>query len=572
MSYIGLYDYDNSFEPIGIPCANMAYSSLDNIPIGSVVDATGVEWTIAKSTSANMTIYEYTAPIGSNTILSPSALMKVPGLNTLINAMGSNCMSMLDDMGVGTEFRAGADNEAISYPYYDFRLVESSDRKHYRIGLRQNVSTGTSREYSQGDNNHITICPVAFTTDSEDTYGGCVYGMFTMETFDNGYTKIYLTYDNAINNNTFDTEYQPDPGNQGFKPRKTKFKKPRGGGSKSGQGVSYLTDILTQPGEPYEDEASLGGSGFINVYEIDRANLERVAQCLYSETLCDAITNIFINPVDFVLALNIFPYFPHASGSATNIQLGRWSCSSAGGLSDLGFDAVGYALSKQFRTVDFGTLNVNEMFESFLDYSASSFSLYLPFIGEVDIDVNEVMNGSINVQYTIDFFTGMCVANVLCTKNVNLGEQIVTQYAQHSYQGNCAIQVPLANVSYGSMVGSLINAASAGLKGGAVGAALSFATDALSGGLAPEVKTKSTMSANAGFCAVLYPYITVTRPISAENDTYQEVMGYPSYLPTNLGECQGLCVCEDILLENVPYATDNELSRIKQLCKEGVIV
>ena len=567
MSYIGLYDYDNSFEPIGIPCANMAYSSIDNIPEGNVVDATGVEWTIAKSTSGNMTIYEYTAPIGSNTILSPSALMKVPGLNTLINAMGSNCLSMLDDMGVGTEFRAGADDQSISYPYYDFRLVESGDRKHYRIGLRQNVSTGTSREYSQGDNNHITICPVAFTTDSEDVYGGCVYGMFTMETFDNGYTKIYLTYDNAINNNTFDTEYQPDPGNQGFKPRKNKFKKPRGGGSKSGTKATYLSDVLANPDAPDESVASVSGAGFINVYKINTANLQNLGTALFSENIIALINGLYMKPMDFVLSLNIFPCSPSV-GSSNLLKLGGWNVN----LANFGVDCYASKLSKQFKKFSFGTLSCAEMFESFLDYDSSAFSLYLPFIGEVDIDINEVMNGSITVDYIIDFFTGMCVANVLCEKVVELDDVSPHQYSQHSFQGNCSIQVPLGAESYGAMVGSLINACAIGLKGDVAGATLSFAADGISGGWAPTVSTKGAVSANAGFCSVLYPYVTITRPIPAENDTYQEVMGYPSYLPTNLGECQGLCVCEDILLENVPYATDNELSRIKQLCKEGVIV
>lgn len=568
MSYIGLYDYDNSFEPIGIPCANMAYSSVDNIPEGDVVDATGVEWTIDKSTSGNMTTYTYTAPIGSNTILSPSALMKVPGLNTLINAMGSNCMAMLDDMGVGTEFRAGADDQSISYPYYGFLMDEhASGNKRYKIQLAQNAGTGTSREVVLSDSAHLTFCPVAFTTDSEDIYGGCVYGLFWMETYDNGYTKIYLTYDNAINNNTFDTEYQPDPGNQGFKPRKNKFKKPRGGGSKSGTKASYLSDVLTNPGEPDESEASVAGAGFIHVYKIDSQNLENLGEALFSQNMIAFINDIYMKPMDFVLSLNIFPCRP-TNTSSQILKLGSHPVT----LENFGVICTADKLNRQFKTFHFGTLSCAEMFESFLDYDSSAFSLYLPFIGEVDIDINEVMNGSITVDYTVDFYTGMCVANVLCEKVVELDDVSPHQYSQHSFQGNCSVQVPLGAESYGAMVGSLINACAVGLKGNVAGATLSFAADGISGGWAPTVSTKGSVSANAGFCSVLYPYVTITRPIPAENDTYQEVMGYPSYLPTNLGECQGLCVCEDILLENVPYATDNELSRIKQLCKEGIIV
>ena len=148
----------------------------------------------------------------------------------------------------------------------------------------------------------------------------------------------------------------------------------------------------------------------------------------------------------------------------------------------------------------------------------------------------------------------------------------VKQYSQHSYQGNCAVQVPITSVSYGNLVGSLINAASAGLKGGVAGAVMSMTGDAVSGGFKPTVQTKGTISANAGFCAILYPYITVTRPITAEPENFQEVMGYPSYVDATLASCQGLCVCDNINLAGLAGATESEIERIKQLCKEGIYI
>ena len=251
------------------------------------------------------------------------------------------------------------------------------------------------------------------------------------------------------------------------------------------------------------------------------------------------------------------------------IKVLKYTCISA----DLGADSVGNKLSKQFKVYDFGTLSVAEMWHSFLDYDASSFSLYLPFIGSVDIPVGEVMNGSVNVQYTVDFITGMCVANVLCTKNVELSSgDVVTQYAQHSYMGNCSVQIPLNSVSYGNIVGSLAQAASVGLKAGITGFVASAATSAIQGGFKPTIETKGTINANAGFCSILKPYITVTRPIPAESENYQEVLGYPSYIEGTLGDYADLCVCDNIDLSGLSGATDSEIDRIKQLCKEGVYV
>ena len=121
------------------------------------------------------------------------------------------------------------------------------------------------------------------------------------------------------------------------------------------------------------------------------------------------------------------------------------------------------------------------------------------------------------------------------------------------------------------MVGSLINAAAQAITNPVAGFG-GIAQDAITGGFRPNVTSKGNIVANAGFCSVLYPYVRITRPITAEPDSYQEVMGLPSYINTTLGECDDLCVCDGIDLSGVTGATENELNKIRQLCIEGVYV
>lgn len=363
-------------------------------------------------------------------------------------------------------------------------------------------------------------------------------------------------------------EIEPDQGDGGFKPIGNYPSKTIGGGDISGVSPTYPTDIISQPGAPDESEASVVGSGFLRMYKITKSDLAKVGECLWGSTFLTSIANLFINPLDAICALNVFPCRPNV-GSLEAIKLLGHTCTTA----DLGTNANGFPLSNQFKTIDFGTLSVAEMWQSFLDYEATSFELYLPFIGSVDIDVSEVMGGSINVQYTVDFLTGMCVANVLCTKSTYLSnDTYAPQYSQHTYQGNCAVQIPLSNVSYGSMIGALIQAGCSGLTSGPGGMFASLGESALSGAFKPSVTSKGTISANAGFCSILYPYICITRPITAESASYQEVIGYPSYIDTKLATCEGLCVCDGIDLDGIPYATDNECKRIEQMCKEGIYI
>lgn len=370
-------------------------------------------------------------------------------------------------------------------------------------------------------------------------------------------------------------EYDQEPGEKGFRPTgayTTKHRPGNGGrGTTNKKQPDYAADAITQPGAPNESVASAIGSKFINAYKIDKANLAAVGSCLWGSDLAGFLANLYVNPLDFIVSLCVFPCSPNV-GAAEAVRIGKYKCYA--GTDGLGFDANGAPLTNQFKVIDFGTLSIPENWGNFLDFSQTTIELYLPFIGSVNLDTSEVMGGTINIQYTVDFFTGMCVANVLCTRAdlvLPSGKALTYVHAQHSYQGNCAIQIPLSRVDYGSMVGSLINACTQGITNPVAGFA-GIAADAVAGGFRPNVTSKGNIVANAGFCSVLYPYVRITRPITAEPESYQEVMGLPSYINTTLAECSDLCVCDDIDLRNVFGATESELSKIRQMCKDGVYV
>ena len=382
------------------------------------------------------------------------------------------------------------------------------------------------------------------------------------------YWPAFLTGDN----------YESEAGETGFKPTGayTSNNFPGQGGRPTGsphkKDPDYNSDTVTQPGAPDESAASVVRSGFLNVYKMTEAELNKICGALYSDTLLNAVKSMFINPLDFIVSLMIFPCAPTVAATPTNIKFGKWDAALSGATA-LGVDITGSKLTLGFGHYDFGSVSIPENWGNFLDYSQTSIDLYLPFIGSVNIDVSECMGGSISVEYTIDYFTGMCVANVLCTKSMTLpsGKLLGSRPAQHSFQGNCAIQIPLSAESYGAMVGNLINACTQGISNPVAGFT-GIAQDAVAGGMRPNITSKGNIVANAGFCSVLYPYVRITRPITAEPESYQEVMGLPSYINTSLGECTGLCVCDGINLQNVSGATENELVRIKQLCAEGVYV
>ena len=460
---------------------------------------------------------------------------------------------------------------SVSNLYYSVNKEAISDHPdNSTISVKtQNNQSGGSSNYGYG-----CLSLIAFANSNQSDYR---MGFFTYISDTITYNSTaYIYIDKLFTLNNAHLELDIDPGSKGFRPTAELMSKnvPGVGGrpstSPTNKTPHYASDTVTQPGAPDESAASAVNSGFLHCYQMTQSELDKVASALYSDTLMDAIKNVFVNPLDFIASLMVFPCSPNV-GSSEAIKFGKWACIATGATA-LGVSITGTKLSSQFKVVDFGSVTIDENWGNFLDYSQTTIELFLPFIGSVNIDVSECMGGTINVQYTIDFFTGQCVANVLCQRDLYIGaNKSIANRAQHSYQGNCAIQIPLSAVNYGSMIGSLINASAQSITN-PVSGFVGIAIDAVGGGFRPNVSSKGNIVANSGFCSVLYPYVRITRPITAEPDSYQEVVGYPSYINTTLGECEDLCICDDINLQGISGATENELNRIKQMCREGVYV
>lgn len=581
MATIRLDNYDDHFFRYDLPVAVVPGRALNAIQ-SNFTDANNIRWNVSRTSGyvSSITIHtDHDVVLDEDLIVE---LFEYLGLDECAQPE-NNLMSFLrnwDNFRLGVSESSGGTPQ-VTYPYIRIQRGDTTPNPaNHTVTLTANLQTTASAGYTANGSANILDSPgplacILAIRDGEDI----VYGSLTLSSMTlYGLTScnIYIAYMmTGITSNNFPVP-ELEPGDKGFRPTaaRTKDQKPGIGGRpvRNKTDPEYAGDPITQPGAPDESVASAVGSGFLNCYQIDTSNLHKVGQCLYGSTLLGLIQNLSLNPLDFIISLMVFPCTPDV-GSSENVKLGGWIAAAAGGAA-LGFDATGNKLSKQFKVYDFGTLSIPENWGNFLDYSQTAAELYLPFIGSINLDVSECMGGTVNVQYTVDFFTGMCVANVLCTRaNYTLpsGKALANVHAQHSYQGNCAIQIPLSAINYGSMVGALINACTQSITNPVQGF-MGIASDAIGGGFRPNVTSKGNIVANSGFCSVLYPYIRLTRPITAEPETYQEVMGYPSYINTQLELCEGLCVCEDIDLKGITGATESELQRIRQICQDGIYI
>lgn len=582
MALVRLKNYDDSFQNYNLYVPVVSAATINHVGNLSVyVDSHNNSWHISKTASSGNVEITIASASHIAGLTDEWIVEMLEGLD--LAELFSQEYNLVEKLSSGDNFRLGIPDPgpAVAYPYIRIKRTDTHPNpQNHTISMETNFQFTSSYGFTYGGQVNILDTPgccseiIAIKDGNTFVYASVMFSFFHYTDGSSGNIKIAWNTTGYLTSDWADLDY--DPGDKGFKPTAeyTKNEHPGYGGrpANNKKNPEYTGDSITQPGAPDESVASAVGSGFINCYQMDSTNLHKVGQCLYGSTLLGLIQSLSLNPLDFIISLMVFPCTPDV-GSSENVKLGGWVAAATGGAA-LGFDATGTKLSKQFKIYDFGTISVPENWGNFLDYSQTAVELYLPFIGSINLDVSECMGGTVNVQYTVDFFTGMCVANVLCTKagaTLPSGKVLSNVHAQHSFQGNCAVQIPLSSINYGSMVGSLINACTQGITNPVQGFA-GITADAIGGGFRPNVTSKGNIVANAGFCSVLYPYIRLTRPITAEPVTYQEVIGYPSYINTSLGMCEGLCVCDDIDLSGIVGATDSELERMRQLCMDGVIV
>lgn len=300
-------------------------------------------------------------------------------------------------------------------------------------------------------------------------------------------------------------------------------------------------------------------NAMFTVYKPSMAQVNAFGGWLWSTNIVEQIKRIWQNPLDGIISfMKVYVDAP-TSGSDT-IKVGV-----------LDSEVSSPVVSGQFVTVECGNLNVSEKFYNATDYSPFvSMHLYLPFIGIVELDIDEFMSGEIKVTYHVDVYTGTCLAEVKSRRSPDMPEWTIV----YTFSGNASQQLPLTSAEFSGALSSLVGVVGGGLavaSGGGLGllAGASGIAHAVSHEMV-HLAHSGSLSANAGIMGARTPYLILTRRRSYDANGYNELYGYPSNKTVFLNNCSGYVKVKDIRLETV--ATDSERLEIENLLKGGVII
>ena len=330
-----------------------------------------------------------------------------------------------------------------------------------------------------------------------------------------------------------------------------------GGNGKYGDidGVE-ATDI---PDLPTINAASLG---LITLYNPSASTINSLAQFLWSGMFDpDTFKKLFADPMGCLIGLSIVPAIPSTGGSK-NIKFGSV---------DTGINCS--YLSSNYCNIDCGSLSVDEYVGSFLDYDPyCKISIFLPYIGFHTLSADDLVGGSINVQYNIDVLSGNCIAFIKHS----------TKGVLYSYSGTCITNVPLTGQSFSGALeayytglSGIAGAAlgSGGSAAGLVGVASETAKTAMNTMFhsKPDFQRSGGMGGAAAIMGVQTPFLVIERPRFSVPNQVQKYVGQTSNLSRQLGSLSGFTMVEYVHIHGIT-ATSEEIKEIESKLKEGVIL
>ena len=308
---------------------------------------------------------------------------------------------------------------------------------------------------------------------------------------------------------------------------------------------------------PVPSSPSGSASALWSVYHPTQSQINSFGGWLWGSVFTTDIRKLFEDPIQGVIKLHKVFATPVDSGTGTIV------------VGTLDSNVPSATVTQQYVTVDCGHVDCHEDFGNVFDYPPfTEVSLYLPFIGIVPLDTNDVMRSTIHVVYGVDVFTGACLAMVEVTRDGST----VNMY---QYAGVCSVDYPLSNVQASNMLSGLLTIgagiASIVVTGGVSVPAAGAAIGGAAATLKRSVGRSGGFSGNSGAMGIKTPYLILERPQTKVAETFQRLEGYPTNYSCKLGDCSNHVKVKSVHVEGIP-ATDTELAQIETLLKDGVLI
>lgn len=318
------------------------------------------------------------------------------------------------------------------------------------------------------------------------------------------------------------------------------------------------------PPLPVPPPISSEATGLLHVYNPTNSEINEFGAWLwttFSGDLIDTLGKLFNNPMEAVIGLHEL-YCTPITGEPVTIKAGFLESNTTSRL-----------VTKRYTEINCGAITVPEYWGNYLDYEPyTKVSCYLPFIGIVELNTDDIIGHGVQIVYKIDSYNGSCIAMI------NTAKDAKSEATVYQFSGNCAVEVPITSGMKSAIQSALIGAGTC-----AIGAAIGGAAVPVIAGMAVnnsvkmasnnknQVSHSGSFGSSYGAMGIKTPYIIVKRPVQKVVNGYNKKYGYPAHKMVTIGSCSGYLRCRDFDVQS-STATEDEKKLIETLLKQGVYV
>lgn len=291
------------------------------------------------------------------------------------------------------------------------------------------------------------------------------------------------------------------------------------------------------------------GAGGVDVFYITESQLSNLVGFMYTadnfpELLENVATKFVFDPAKYVIDLKWIPFrSSNFLASSMNVNLGFW---------DSGVSAlwIGGASASPVVHFSYNLELTNPLYDNtdfrFFNGIYSRYSVQLPCIGVIPVDVTKTLNGQLTADYYFDAYSG--ISDVwLRSGTADLGH----------YQCQMSVPVNIAGVTMdiGSAVMGGLSTVNSVMTGNALGASAGILNTAQSL-LSPELTSIGSIGSVGGVLnnmdAGVICYTRTTTEPSATSD------GYADGNVRQISTCSGYLKCRNASIQIAGFAGDQE--------------
>ena len=331
----------------------------------------------------------------------------------------------------------------------------------------------------------------------------------------------------------------------------------KGGESGTGGGKGDGDTKSDEHPVPSPPSVSISDTGYFTIYNPTQVQMKQLSAKLWSGDFdLTNIKSLMSSPIENILSLAYVP-LPVSGATAVTAKIGG---------ADMGV-AVN-KIDKHFFQLDLGTVAIKEFYGSYLDYYPHTVVyIFLPYIGIISLDTNEVMGKTLRLVYNYDVVTGSVIAYI-STNGLNS--------KLYEYNGNCIYNLPVTGRDFSTIISGALGLASSAV--GAVvthGASIPFSVGTVGESLIdtqlPNYKHSGDVGGSPAIMDDRQPCVIIIRPRKINSKHQPKYTGYGSLITKKLSNVSGFTMVNDIRLNGISGATDIEIEEIRTMLKEGVV-